>query len=478
MRCAWQVLLLVAAGCIAGCIARHPVSESDLQRWWYLDTVAWNDAEPMTPTLGERTLPASWTLRYQASLLRSTISILRAGDRLKTGAEAIEIGVSPEYAEGTVRIIGRARAAIEDLSAFAEPSGTTDRKNWAAAMARALAAAEHVVRVSTPEERPDGAEGDEETTGLAAGPMLELVLGYLNERADGHLLGEMDAASAARLREVLARAILHLGFDLAGKADPPELPPEIIAAMQKAPQTEALEKTLPETLLTHFQKAPPSDPATRSGARLRAALKWAPKVLEVLEALVRQWDRMESVAFEFRRAGEEPLVAVTLNVAPGREIRLENLFIMQPTIVLRGTTRIVVQAKAPETGEVVVLFEPAADAAGGIGSGSAEVRFEGLGYALVRLLALPLADAALREIRVAKASEEGQKMLGVTLVMEATDQRGDPRRVIAFQDVRRKRITRDPFAVRIQTERLEQVFNYVTPHVRFSYMRTKEPSRP
>jgi hypothetical protein len=194
--------------------------------------------------------------------------------------------------------------------------------------------------------------------------------------------------------------------------------------------------------------------------------------------VVLQWDRMESLAVEFRRAGDEPLIQLTLNVAPGREVRIADAFFMQPALVFRGSSRILI---APEPGggdELAVLFEPGKDPAGQADAGATEVRFEGLGWGLVRALALPLASAALREIRVSAARQEEGGLVSVVLLMEATGDRKDPRRLLAFQDVREKRFVREPFEVRSETGRLRQVFNYVTPDGRYTYRRVKTPAAP
>ena len=61
-------------------------------------------------------------------------------------------------------------------------------------------------------------------------------------------------------------------------------------------------------------------------------------------------------------------------------------------------------------------------------------------------------------------------------MLEAKVDREDPRRLIAFQDVRQRRIVRGPFQVRSDTTVAEQVFNYVTPTHRYTYRRVKRPA--
>jgi len=170
-------------------------------------------------------------------------------------------------------------------------------------------------------------------------------------------------------------------------------------------------------------------------------------------------------------------VAATLAVREGKEVRLQDMVMFQPVLAFRGTSRVTVVPKLPPTGETVVAFEPVAGEGGeGSEAGGVEMRFEGFAWGLAKLLALPLADGRLREVRVF-VGEPGQadRIVNVALVMEAKGGKGDPRRVLHFQDVRRRRMDRGPFQIRTVTERTEQVFNYLTPDKRYTFTRVKTP---
>jgi len=127
--------------------------------------------------------------------------------------------------------------------------------------------------------------------------------------------------------------------------------------------------------------------------------------------------------------------------------------------------------EAPRTGETVVCFEPVEK------GGAAEMRFEGLGYVLVRLLAMPLADGALREIRIfAHSPAQGRQLVNVAVLTEARGAK-DPRRLMVFQDARTVRLVRTAFGVHRVTDDKEQVFNYLTPNRRYFYRRVTPPSQ-
>ena len=478
MRTAWPTAAIVMLLGAAGCMTRHPLAESELDQYWSLHPVRWQEAEPATIEVGGRTIPTHWLIRQDPSFLRSTISLVRAADRLKAGTTEVAFSLSPEHAAMAAKMLADARRTIVDFREAMESDSHPSMEQWASATASTIADAERIVRLSTAEDPDRPAKEGEEPAGLSAEPLLNLAMAYLNERAGGLLLAGMDPQDVGRLREALAQMVLRLAFAAAGKQDPPDLHDAVASAMREAPDPDSLRKALPETLLARLREAPPAPPGAGLPVLAHRVFAWAPRMLRVLEMVVLQWDRMESLAVEFRRAGEEPLIQLTLNVAPGREVRIAGQFIMQPALVFRGSSRILIVPEPGGGDEVAVLFEPGKDAAGQAADGATEVRFEGLGWAMVRALALPLASATLREIRVSAGTQEDQSLLSVLLLMEATGDKNDPRRLIAFQDVCEKRLVREPFDVRSETERLRQVFNYVTPDGRYTYRRIKTPAAP
>ena len=122
---------------------------------------------------------------------------------------------------------------------------------------------------------------------------------------------------------------------------------------------------------------------------------------------------------------------------------------------------------ATDAGETVVAFNP-------VGEGAVELRFEGVVWGLVKLLALPLASGPIREVRVfTDTRADGEQLVHVAVFSQAADGRGDPRRMIVVQDHRTKKLLREAFAVRSVTEKSETVVTYITPTRRYTYQRIK-----
>lgn len=455
----------------AGCIASHNLAEGELARYASVHADTADLGPYYRPSVGGRQLPGKWIVRRHSSLIWSTVSLVRAGEKLKAEPEEIELAVSPTHATALANVLADARLALEDLAEIGEMDRETDRERWAHGLAEALARVEVISRRVATEEPDTPAGKDEEPLAMAAGPMIEMVAAYLNERSEGHLLGDLAPADMDRVRALLVQTMLRLGFAAAGKQVPDGLRADVQGRLRDAANLKEAVEPLAEALQNHFAKAPPEGGGGLSGA-LHTVLAYAPKALLAMETLARQWDRVEALEFEFHLKDEHPVVAITIRVQPGKEVRLDNLIMFQPAIVFRGASRIVVQPKLPGTGETVVAFEP-------VGDGAVDLRFEGLAYGIARAFVMPLASGALREVRVfAKTRRQGDQIINVAILMEAEGEKGDPRRLLQFQDVRHKRLVRGPFEVQSAVEGTEQVFNYLTPDRRYTFRRVKTAAAP
>ncbi|MFO8011772.1 MAG: hypothetical protein R6X20_00560 [Phycisphaerae bacterium] len=476
--------LLLTAACLAcaGCIGSEQLDPGDLDRWSALNADA--SAEALGPRaaleVAGRRLPNRWVFRQHPSLVWSAISIVRARERLAEEAEEIEILISPDHARELADLMARGRESLQEMREVCEFDEEIDVPRWADGMAAALAGLEDVAR--TVAAGPAEAARGREPLGASAAPVLDMLVQYLNQRAGGMLLADVDPEDLHRVRVVLAQTVLQVGFAAAGRRPQEGLREAVVDAMQTAEPPDAAKAPLAEMLSRAVEQAPPASAGSGGLAGpVRAVLSYAPKALQAFEMLARQWDRMDHVAFEFHTQGEETVVAATLAVRDGQEVRLEDMIMFQPVLAFRGTSRVAVVPDLSPTGETVVAFQPvtapAKDGKGDAGEaapGGVEMRFEGLVWGLAKLFALPLADGRLREVRVFVGEPgEADRIINVAVVMEATGGGEDPRRVLHFQDVRRRRRERGPFDIRTVTEREEQVFNYLTPEKRYTFTRTK-----
>lgn len=447
----------------AGCIPSHPLAEGELGEAWALNPDATRLAVPYQAEVQETRLPSKWVIRQRESIIWSTVSIVRASDKLKQGAAELDISVSPTHTQMLANILAETRQAIEDMGRVVQPSGSVGRAQWAQSIAGVLAKLERVTRVSSIDQAGEDSEAE---AGLAAEPMLQMMVLYLNEQAGGALLGDLGPQDISRLRTALTQMVLRLAFAAAGKQQPEGLRDQIVTMMRDADQPEGLAETLQEPLLDAIDSASPGgrDAATLSNL-IRTMLTWSPRFLKMLEGVIAQWDRMDRIEFELYRKDDDLLAAVTFKVLPGKQLRLTKLMSYQPSVVFTGTSRMVVNPRSPSTGDAVVTFEPGPD-------GSVDLRFEGVLYALARLV-LPLASGSLREIRIFSGGGDGADVLNVAVFMEAEGVAGDNRRLIVFQQVQDKAIDRQAFGIQSVVRRREQVFNYLTPTRRYTYQRVK-----
>lgn len=474
-------IVVVLAASTAGCFQSEPLSQGDLAQYWYLQEDLWPQAKAGPFSLGPWKLPGKWTLRQDPSLIWSTVSIVRELDKMARAPEPpdeLDMRISPTHARMVNLLLDDARRAVEDLRAMAVADSPVSAKLWSSRVAEVLVTAESVVRRVDEEARTGERERRGSPLDWSAGPLLEFVSAYLDSRTGGLLLEDLGKEEVGRLRVVLAQIVLRLSFAIRRTHDPPGLRAAIVRRMDQAESPACLAGVLRRDLEAALADAPPADTGTALAALLTDVLDAAPLVIETLQSFLRQWDRMESLTLERRTLGggattqsvapeksspDEPwIAAVTFRVRKGKEIRLARLFRMQPTILIRGGCRVVVQPKQKGRNEDAILFEP-------LDGGGAEIRFEGIGYGVVRLLGLPLDDGRLREIRwTTPRAPGGPRRTSVALVMEARGAE-DPRRIIAYQDVRQRRRRGRPFALGAETVYKEQTFSYITPRRRYVY---------
>ncbi|MCK4626340.1 MAG: hypothetical protein KAV00_13565, partial [Phycisphaerae bacterium] len=255
------VLLIATA---AGCIPSQALTEGEIDRYWYLQADAWGQAKRQTLKLADKQLPSRWVFRQEPSLIWSTVSIVRAIDKLETGSEEFNAAVSPAHASMMLTVLSDLRSTLEDLREIADPETPKTPEKWASAVAEVLVLTEKISRVTTPEDERADEKKSGDPLGWSAGPMIQMLTAYLNERSEGNLLAGMEPDQVGQLREVLAQVVLRVSFAAAGKQDPPALRETVTKIMRQAKRPETLEKSLAETLLKEAEQAPPA----KSGSQL------------------------------------------------------------------------------------------------------------------------------------------------------------------------------------------------------------------
>ncbi|MBS3733369.1 MAG: hypothetical protein KGY99_00385 [Phycisphaerae bacterium] len=458
----------------SGCIAHHPVTPEQMDRYWTLRPDPVEGADLYRPVVSQTKLPGKWIIRREESLLRSTISIVQALDRLDEGAPVIDLSVSDEHAEMLSEMLSETRAALEELQRLSRASATGDYDRWAETLAHALAQFERISRLAA------GRPGDEGAgEGVSARPVLEMLAVYLNEQTGGTLLGGLGGDDVSRLRRTLGHLTLRLGFAISGRRPPDGLLDETLDRLAAAEDPYAAEEALAELLLAQVRDAEPVARSDTLAGSVRSAVDAGVKAVAVLDHLVRQWDRVDRVELALRRRAERDgnaasaddsgvVLEALVAVRAGHEVRLADVVPFQPVVTFAGTSRIAVVPSAPPTGELVVSFNAVSD------DGGVALRFEGLIYALARLLVVPIDDAHLREVRVLSESRRtGTGLLHVSVLLEATGGRGDRRRMIVYEQAARREVRRRPFAIAYPLQGRLRTFSYLTPTRRYTYRSVK-----
>jgi len=453
--------ILLALLPAAGCIQHHAVTPEEMDCLWTLSPDPLEGTEHYRPEISGAKLPGRYIIRNEPSLIRSTISIVRAVEQVQEGAEVVDVSLSQEHADVLLSVLERTHAALEELNALATGSAAGDYADWADAMAGILAQFESIARLAT--AQGDGRSGTE-PVGLSAAPLLEMLAVYLNERTGGELLGQLGPEGAHQARQVLAHLALRVGFAVAGRELPAGLQEEVTDRLRDAADPYAAEAGMAKLLEARVRQAGPSSGGDALASGLRSAMDAAQRGVRFLQHLIRQWDAVDRVEAALRRKGGQTIFEGALSVHDEREVRLPNVMPFQPAVAFRGTSRVAVLPGAPRTGEVVVCFEPGED------GGGVELRFEGIAYALARLLVLPIENARLREVRVlADLRKTGPGMIHAAVLLEVPGDKRDPRRLIVYKETRHQRVAREATSVRYPVTSKTRTFSYVTPARRYTY---------
>jgi len=117
-RTYWVVLLLGVF--YSGCIPSQPLMEGDVNRYWSLTQKPTDENLRRLENFGGKVIPTRWTIHQQPSVIWSTVSIVRAVDRIKTGATEIEFSISLDHTKAIENILAEIRLTIEELSQLAE----------------------------------------------------------------------------------------------------------------------------------------------------------------------------------------------------------------------------------------------------------------------------------------------------------------------------------------------------------------------
>lgn len=439
-------LLLAYAG---GCVSSRAISADEFDSHWLLDPNPVSDAQPYRVSWGGTNLPSHWTIRQDKSLIRSTVSIVRAVEALRGGADRLDFSVSVTHAEALRSWLADLRRVLDSLDRITGTNGHWSSRRWAEAMAGAMLEIERITQRTSDEAAP-------------AQPLLKALLGYLLETA-GDQVSQRQADQ--RIRLILTQVALHAGFSAVGKEQPTDLVDRVMPLMvgQAAqPRREALADLLERSI----EQAPVSLSASPLRSSARAIARWGPDAIATLESFLSQWDRLDRVELDFLRTPAGQLaVKMTFFLLPDRQMRVTGPGGFTPSIVFRGTAGILICPRTPRTHETLVLLAPGP-------GGAVEVRFDGPVYALARLM-LPLESGALREIRIAHSDPAwGANVTNVMTFLEAGPTR-DGRRIMAFQHVRQNVLDRQPFEVQSKTQADTLVFNYLTPNRAYTLSRTR-----
>jgi hypothetical protein len=422
----------------------------------------WEQAQRPQIRMGERQAPTALVLeRDESPPADLNGEILR---QVRASQFRIRIPVSTVQARQAADDLEQVRQVLVGLRDL-EQTSPASQGRWARLTAQVLVGMEQLIRRWQQnglllEPAPPEA------------PALRAAVGLLRGRVGQELLGPLESGEPQQVRQVLGGVVLRLSFALAGKVAPAGIDKELGGLLARAAEPKSVEAPLARRLESAVRAAPPAAPNDQLRRVVRQTLAWASRSLDMGISLARQWDRFESVELEYRRlAPDRPVIALTLRVAPGQEVRLGG-GLLQPQLVLRGQTRMVVEPAGPDRPWTSVRLD------GLDKDGAVLLRFRGPLWAMVQLLAVPVEDLQLRQIRLASASQGGRELSSVQLLAATASGRGDRRRMISLLQETTLQLDRRPFELTYREVRKDILFSYVRPDRLYTWSRVSRPAPP
>ena len=467
------ILIVALAAAAGGCVPSYPGGKSQLDRSWVLTDLSAGANPAPRKSGGGFQMPTTVVIRETDDHHAASESIKRAMADLTNGTGRIEFSVSPQHARQVNKLLGDISAAMDRMTEMLDTAGQASENEWADALASALvhvrAVSERLTSALTAPASPSG--GESEPSGAAAEPLLHVITMYLNGQLQGGLLADLAPAEKRRVQSVLTEIVVQVGFEIAGKTATRQTHREVSEMLEQKTDPADLKTQLAALLTRQIADAPPSQGGKKKF--VQSLLKWGPRFLDIMETFLDQWPNMDHMTFELLQRNDNPMFSLVIALKPGKQIRIADIATGVPTLVFRGTVRVLGQPNATCPGEAVVSFQSLAD------RGAIELRYEGAVYDLAKAFAMPLASGPIREIRVsAGMPPEGPQLLNITILSEASNDKTDRRRLMVVQSSGLKRLVRDAFKVDTVTERSVTAVSYITPQKRYTYLKTSsEPAQ-
>ncbi|RPI64090.1 MAG: hypothetical protein EHM48_01435 [Planctomycetaceae bacterium] len=440
-HCTFITLAVFVSVVFAGCAKQMPSTPTEMDRYWYLQPSQWEESKPPQMQAGGTKFPTRFVLRHPSSPA-ATQAVCE-----------LSIPLSDGRAKELSATMNQAAKAVRRLRDMERSHTRATSVHWAKMTADVLAAAEDMLRMSqakvnqSPATQPAGCKPSAVRRGAE----------YAGRHFNGVIPNNMSPEDVNRLRKIAAIIVVDVSFASVGYQPPPELPDQVAAIMADAGGSSDMPARL-EAALSHALATAHPTPSRDQQIRglVDTALGGMAMLFTVLGDFLSQWDAVDSLAMELRLAESQPIIAITVDVKPGRELKLAELSVFQPTVTFRGKSRLLFQPGAASPTDVALLFESL--------GGDVHVGFDGIIYGLAKLFVMPLESGTLQELRISAMSDGmGQVTTDVAILMHADGDKQDARRILAVRYQHQTRLERGEFQIDIKDTQKNVRIIYVTP---------------
>lgn len=416
--------LILAAGVLlaGGCMQRQPMQSEQMDKLWQLSPPVWSQAESEPIKLAEGRAYSRIEIDYEPSPVWCIIALHELAVAPPEG-QTLRIPLSMVHARATADLMERLGRRTRDMVDAAAASEQNPRR-WATATAQLLWQIHLLAAgVSQSSEARRHVTVDD-TAAWVVLPLLEVIAG---RQAGGPSLRGIWSEDLQVAEMRLSRVVLLISLRLTGKPASDELVETILKTQcEWLPETAVAR--MRDVLLDYYRKTPRTfEPLPQTAADASLYAGHFIDGMNYIKRLIRQWPKVNRLAFEMHRFEGKPVMVLEFDIRPGEQVVFSGLDFFAPDIIFNGQGRVEIRPELPNGNGKIIRFYA-------VGGQGVQLRFSSLPFVLTRLLAFPLKDGVLREVRY--SSPVGCHGHVLEVLMETVGQEEEPRRLLRIEKCR------------------------------------------
>jgi len=454
--CGLSILVMLAL--LSGCVETRNLKKSELDDLYRLTPSLWNQAKPEPISLHGKRIPYRYELRYEPSVIWSVISLHEASQQIDLAEDKIEFDISYRHAKTAARAFGAFARKLKDFSRIIEKKRLQkSERYWAKNTAEIIARTHKLFLAINPDREKRADIEIEDSTAWLIIPLLEMAYSLISRT---EIIESFSAKqdNFIEAQKSFYAVVLKSAFSLIGLKSPEALEEKVYAILFDKDKAGRETKFVADLLIKKRRELEFSSEVSGPGHDTAKKAAIASLVFDLMAQLCRQWNKVDSAAFEIRSLGQTGLMALEINIKPGKKLTLKGDHFAAVAVVIRGSNRIIIQPETDPARCTSILFDSAP-------GGSVSVDFDSFIYLISRIFFIPFDDADFEEVRFVSTTEYPRTKKNTTLVLMRASGKNKTRRLIRIEVIKKPLFEKRKGLPDIyRGDKREVIFQYYNEH--------------